>query len=202
MARWIDAVKAYHAKNGTQFMIPKKGTPAYDEIKKSMGTASGEPAKAEVKAIEKVKPATMADITPAGQSDVKVKKRRTPRKAVEQIDVITPEAIVSKKRVTKAKGTTSMEELLKESGADKLKASAESKTSLGKLDQAIANTKKYKEEVKKTIDEGKKVSAKVEEHDASPADKTVEELKTDDVPAVEGEVGFSFYSMKKKLGIN
>jgi hypothetical protein len=34
---WIEALKAYQKKNGGKYVIPKKGTKAYNEVKKLMG---------------------------------------------------------------------------------------------------------------------------------------------------------------------
>lgn len=46
MTKWTDALKAYAAKNGGKYMVPKRGTKEYDEVKALMGASKGE-AKAE-----------------------------------------------------------------------------------------------------------------------------------------------------------
>lgn len=37
MATWIEALKAWNAKKGGKYMIPKKGTAEYDEVRALMG---------------------------------------------------------------------------------------------------------------------------------------------------------------------
>ena len=37
MNSWLEALKAWNAKKGGKYMIPKKGTAEYDEVRKMMG---------------------------------------------------------------------------------------------------------------------------------------------------------------------
>lgn len=37
MNSWLEALKAYNAKKGGKYMIPKKGTAEYEEVRKMMG---------------------------------------------------------------------------------------------------------------------------------------------------------------------
>ena len=200
--KWLEAVKAYHAKKGTQFLIPKKGSAEYLEIKAMMGAASGAPAPAVEKAATAVEKsaAKQADLK-AGAGDAKVIKRRAPRKPKAQLDV-APEAAVAAPVATKAKGRTRVKKVKEESGAAALEADAVAKTSLGKLNQAIVGAEGYAKEVEKTIKEGKKIKTRHVEVNPSPPDMTVEHLTTDDAEGVDGAASFSFAAMRQRLGIN
>lgn len=41
--KWVDAIREYSKKMGVKYSIPKKGSPAYDEIKKMMDAANAPP---------------------------------------------------------------------------------------------------------------------------------------------------------------
>lgn len=38
--KWIDALKAWNAKHGGKYVIPRKGTKEYDEVRAMMGPAA------------------------------------------------------------------------------------------------------------------------------------------------------------------
>jgi hypothetical protein len=200
--KWLEAVKAYHAKKGTQFLIPKKGSAEYNEIKAMMGGTTGAPAPSTVKAAVAVEKsaAKQADLG-ANAGDAKVIKRRAPRKAKTQVDV-QPESVVAAPVATKAKGRTRAKKVKEESGATALEANAVAKTSLGKLNQAVVGTEGYAKEVEKTIKEGRKIKTRTIEVDPSPPDMTVENLKTEDTVGVDGDASFSFNALKQRLGIH
>lgn len=114
--RWVDALKEYAKKNG-KYVVPKKGSKEYDEVRAIMGASKGE-AKADVakaeapkmeekadKAVERTgkvrKPrakkavAVAAEGTAAAVAPAKVKKERKPRakKAVEGVSTKSQNAL-------------------------------------------------------------------------------------------------------------
>ena len=76
---WVEAVKAYCAKHGCKYKVPRKGSPEYEEVKKMMGGGAAPPD-------EKA--------APKEEGTKKGEERKTARKAFEGLE---------KKRAPKAK---------------------------------------------------------------------------------------------------
>jgi hypothetical protein len=68
--KWTDALKEYAKKSG-KFVVPKKGTPEYAEVRKLMDASASATAKAVEKVAEKV--------MPAAEEKPKPKPKRAPR---------------------------------------------------------------------------------------------------------------------------
>ena len=74
---WVEAVKAYCAKKGCKYTIPRKGSKEYDEVKAMMG---GSAPKAEAPKADEPKEA------PDGEGTKKGEVRKTARKAFEGLE--------------------------------------------------------------------------------------------------------------------
>lgn len=103
---WVDALKAYAAKKGVKYHIPKKGTEAYEEVKKLQRGGSGALTKREVGSA--VKRLTKAEKMEAGERVRKVRadkgQKRVTLKGIAKETVkqgILPKAEVVAKKMRK-----------------------------------------------------------------------------------------------------
>jgi hypothetical protein len=93
--KWTDALKEYAKKTG-KYVVPKKGTPAYDEVKKLMGaSAAAAPAAAPATAPEKQTAPKKARKVfegtakeEANKAVEKVKRKRAAKKAAPAADAM------------------------------------------------------------------------------------------------------------------
>ena len=103
MTKWTDALKAYAAKNGGKYMVPKKGTKEYEEVKALMGAAKGEAkadeAKGDVAKAEahKVEEKALKAVERTG----KVRKPRAKKAVADAAGEAAPAAPVKKPRAKK-----------------------------------------------------------------------------------------------------
>ncbi len=72
--KWVDALKAY-AKQKGKYVVPRKGTPEYDEVKKLMGKEHKDVAKGDVEMGQAAR-----DVKALEKAEAKPKKPRAPRK--------------------------------------------------------------------------------------------------------------------------
>ena len=89
---WVEAVKAYCAKKGCKYTIPRKGSPEYEEVKKMMGGSAP--------AAEKKEEAKEA---PADEGTKKGEVRKTARKAFEGLMEERKKAAAKPKKAEKEK---------------------------------------------------------------------------------------------------
>jgi hypothetical protein len=145
-------------------------------------------------------PAKQADLG-ASAGDAKVIKRRAPRSAKIQLDV-QPESVAVPNAPIKTKGRTTVKKVKEQSGSSTLEGDAINKTSLGVLKQVSVGAPSYAKQVQESITKGREVDNRAVDVDPSPPNMTVDNLTTDDAPAIDGEVAFSFNALKQRLGIN
>lgn len=87
--KWTEALKAYAQKKGIKYMVPKKGTPEYDEVRAMM---DGAKPKAEVKVEAKVE-----------VEEPKIKKARKMKDVMEKMEVVKKERKAKAEEVAKPK---------------------------------------------------------------------------------------------------
>jgi len=89
--KWTEALKEYAKMKGGKYVVPRKGTPEYDEVKKLMGESKADQVKADVehgqakrdvkKMVKEEKAEAKAEAAPAA----KEKKPRKPRAKKEKV---------------------------------------------------------------------------------------------------------------------
>ena len=169
-----------------------------DADKSSMSSGGSSVVKAAIAIIKS--PAKQADLG-ASAGDAKVIKRRAPRSAKIQLDV-QPESVAVPNAPIKTKGRTTVKKVKEQSGSSTLEGDAINKTSLGVLKQVSVGAPSYAKQVQESITKGREVDNRAVDVDPSPPNMTVDNLTTDDAPAIDGEVAFSFNALKQRLGIN
>lgn len=132
--KWTDALKAYAAKNGGKYVVPRKGTKEYDEVKAMMGAAKGEAKAEEAKGemaeakAHKAEGKALRRVVAAHKAEGEVmKKERKPRK---------PRAPPKEKKERKPRASRAAA-APKEKAARKPRATHSSK---GKTEQAVAKS--------------------------------------------------------------
>ena len=101
MVSWVQALKEYAKQHGGKYVVPKKGTPEYDAVKKLMGASAPAPAKEALKEAKK-------EAKKEGDGTKKGMPRKTARKAFEDLP---PRSEASKSKSKKSDGMEAMKSL-------------------------------------------------------------------------------------------
>ena len=195
--KWVEALKEY-AKQKGKYVVPRKGSPEYDEVKKLMGMAHKDTAKGDIEAgqAKRDEKKAVAESAP----EAKPKKPRAPRKkkAVEASvpsevlgEGVRPEKVGRAKRGKKVEA----EKMMIQKSEGKTVLAAEKTKNPEAILQVATNTHEPiapPAALAGNLAELKKDMAKVRKPRALPV--LVEKER------VENAVPFSFVEFKRKLG--
>lgn len=217
------ALRVYAKKMG-KFMVPKKGSSEYDEVRKIMGEtemsseheikrrskkAVSEPVVAKEKKVRKSKKKSIDEVSAlyassSGDEKVSSKKDMVPPPMKNDTKLIDDPAdeLKGKKiikndiKIKPKKSSKGVDRTGKPESINDTNMLINSNT--GPSAVISAELPGQKEQIKKALKEGKKDKTLIEVKKAK--DETIKNMKTDDAVALEGEgVQFSFQALRNKL---
>jgi len=214
---WAAALRLYAKQKGA-FIVPKKGSPDYEAIKKLQQETADGPEHAVKKRGSKKASGATSDVLP-GVVQGKVSKKRAPTgsggaSAVTtragdavlppQVDtkIIDPQDKEGQKKPrvrNAAKVPEAKKSGVQASGMTKKEEATDfiENKNTGMSAVVSAQTAEQKDALKKALKKAKATPKIVEVGEAT--DATIENMKTDDAPAIEGRAPFSIQALRNKL---
>ena len=214
---WTSALRLYAKQKGA-FIVPKKGSPDYEAIKKLQNETADGPEHAVKKRQSKKASGATSDLLP-GIATGKVSKKKAPTGAggasevtTREGDAVLPPAVdtkiidpqdkegqkkprvknASKVPERKVKGVTSAGVTKKEETGDFIK-----NKNVGMTAVVSAQSAEQKKELKKALKQAKATPSIVTVREGT--DETIENMKTDDAPAIEARAPFSIQALRNRL---
>jgi hypothetical protein len=214
---WAAALRLYGKQKGA-FVVPKKGSADYEAIKKLQMETEDGPEHAVKKRQSKKASGATSDMLP-GITSGKVSKKKAPTGAggasevtTRKGDPVLPPAVDTKiidpqdkegQKKTRVKNAAKVPEAKKSgvqsSGVTKKEEATDfiENKNTGMSAVVTAQTSEQKKELQKALKQAKATPKIVTVREGT--DETIENMKTDDAPAIEARAPFSIQSLRNRL---